>query len=125
MALRVLSQGVLVELARVLKRFIKRFVLIFWGFPAAAGVIFGYFKAHALRKALDRLAEIEPLVVHHEPKRVTPGATTKAVVELPLGVHREGRRFLVVKGAAGAVVLARFLELHAAINDLDDIKAIQ
>ena len=125
MALRVLSQGVLVELARVLECLVKRFILVLRGFPAATGVIFGYFKAHALRKALYRLAEIEPLVIHDEPKRVTPGATTKAVVELPLGVHREGRRFLVVKGAAGAVVLARFLELHAAINDLDDIKAIQ
>ena len=73
---------------------------------------------------LHSLTEIESLVVHHEAKRIAPGAAAKAVVELALRVDRERRCFFVVERAAGAVVLARLFELYAAIDDFNDIEAI-
>ena len=123
-ALRVLSQGVLVELARVLEASYSGLFLSFGG-SRPPGVIFGYFQAQGLRKALDCLAEIEPFVFHHKPQGVPAGPAAKAVIELSLGVYRKGWRFLVVKRAAGAVVFACLLELHSAIDDLDNIEATQ
>ena len=67
----------------------------------------------------DELAKLEA------PGGVAAGTTAKAVVKLSLGVYRERGCFFVVERAAGAIVFACFFEFYAAINDLDDVKAIQ
>ena len=113
------------ELARALERLIERFVLVLRRFAATARVILRYLETNSLRQAFDRLTKIEPLVIHHEADGIAASAATKAVVELALWVHREGGGFLVVERAAGAVVFACFFKLYAAIDDFNDIEAIQ
>src|SRR6185437_14809589 len=57
-------------------------------------------------------------------KRSTvPCATPEAMIELLLRAHPEGGGFLVVEGAAGLVLAARFLQLHARADDLHDVRA--
>ena len=56
---------------------------------------------------------------------IAPGTTAKAVIELALRIHRERGGFLVVERAAGAVVFASLLKFYAAIDNLNDIEAIQ
>ena len=86
-SLGMLAQRVFIELTRVFQRLIERFIVVFGRFLAPARIILGHFQAHALSQTFHCLAEIEPFIVHHEPKRVPPSAAAKAVVELPLGVH--------------------------------------
>ena len=75
--------------------------------------------------ALDSHLPFELIKVHHEPDGIAPGATAKAVVELALRIHRERWGFLVVERAAGAVVFSSLLKFYAAIDNLNDIEAIQ
>ena len=53
----------------------------------------------AVGERLDRLGEPEPLLLHHEAEDVARHPAAEAVVELVLGVDREGRRALVVERA--------------------------
>src|SRR6185312_16427279 len=49
--------------------------------------------------------------------------TPEAMIELLLRAHPEGGGVLVVEGAAGLVLAARFLQLHARADDLHDVRA--
>ena len=77
----------------------------------------------ARRELLHGLDEAEMVELHDEAERRTVRAATKAVIELLVRAHRERRRLLVVKRAAGLVLAARALELHAAADHLDDVGA--
>jgi hypothetical protein len=76
-------------------------------------------------EVLDGLRKVDVLVVHDEAEGVAAGAAAEAVVELLLGIDAEGGGLFVVEGAARAVVLAGFLELHAPVDDVDDVDAIE
>ncbi len=70
---------------------------------------------------LDGVDEAHALVFHDEADGRTVRAAAEAVVELLGRADREGRRFLVVEGAAGGIVGARLLERHVAIHQVDDV----
>ncbi len=76
-------------------------------------------------KLFHRRDEVEPFVFHQEADRVAAGAAAEAVVELLVGVDAEGGAFLVVEGAERGVVLARFAQVHAGIDHVDDIDALE
>ena len=70
---------------------------------------------------LDGLAEVQSLVLHQEADGGAVGAAAEAVVELLVVADGERGGLLVVKGAAGLVVLAGLLQRHAAPIEVDDI----
>ena len=115
----------LVKLAGALQRVIKGLVLIPNRLAAAKWVVLRYLEADALGETFDCLAKIEALILHDKSQRVAAGAAAKAIVELPLRINRKGRCAFFMKRATGRVVFARFLQLHATVDDLDDIEAIQ
>src|SRR4030065_399511 len=62
------------------------------------------------------------------PRRVRysiASAAAEAVIELLRRADGEGGRFFVMKGAAGAEVGTRFFQLQMAMNNVDDIDAIE
>ena len=79
--------------------------------------------AHRVGEAFDRLDETHVIVFHQETDRGAVRAAAEAVVETLGGTHRKRRRLFIVERAAGLELAARLLELHAATDDLDDIRA--
>ena len=77
------------------------------------------------RQFLDRVEELEAVVVHQEADRGAVRAAAEAVVELLGRGHVERRRALVVERARRAVFAALALELHARANHLDDVGACE
>jgi hypothetical protein len=63
--------------------------------------------------------------IHKEADGVAACATAKAVIELFLGLYAEGWGFFLMERAAGAVVLALFLQAYSFIDDIDNISAMQ
>ena len=95
-------------------RFVRPAAFFPWDFhPGSFGQFF------------DSLGEVQVVVVHDEAEGVTACAATKAVIELLVGADAERRSFFFMEGAAGSVVLAGFLHLHARADDIDDIGAVQ
>jgi hypothetical protein len=87
----------------------------------AAAIAFRYRHAGATSQVLDGIDEAHALVFHDEADSRAVGAAAEAVVELLGRADREGRRFLVVEGAAGGVVGAGLLERHVAVHQVDDV----
>src|SRR5690606_37840515 len=86
---------------------------------AGAALLAGHVHADALGQILDRLGEVQVVVVHHEAQGVATGAAAEAVVELLVRADREGRGLFLVERAAGAVVLAGLLQLDARAHHFD------
>ena len=61
--------------------------MISWRLLAFPLIFLRDFDTHAPRQPLNRLAEIEPFVIHHKAQRIAAGTTAKAVIELALGVY--------------------------------------
>ncbi len=95
------------------------------GLMLAPAVLAGDFHAGALCQLLDRLGEVQLVVVHDEAEGVAAGAAAKAVVELFVRADAEGRRLFLVERAEGAVVLAGLLQLDARTDHLDDVGAVE
>ena len=74
-------------------------------------------------QALDRLNEAHVIEFHQEANRRAVRAAAEAVIETLARADGKRRRFFVMKRAAGLEFAARFLELHAPANDLDDVGA--
>ena len=91
------------------------------GFRAA----FRNFHAGTTGQLLDRFREALMLVFHQETHRIAGGATAKAVVELLVRRHGEGRGLFLMEGAAGAVIAAGFFQGHAGVDQLHQIGAGQ
>src|SRR5574339_902136 len=72
---------------------------------------------------LDRLDEIEMVVLHQKTDSCTVRAATEAMIELLGGTDAEGGGLLVVKRAAGDVIAPSLFQGDACVNDLDDIRA--
>ena len=53
------------------------------------------------------------------------GAAAEAVIELLGRTDRERRGFLAVEGAAGGQVGAGFLQRDIALDDVDDVDAVE
>ncbi len=81
--------------------------------PASAAFLARHVHAGALGQFLDRLGELQLVVVHDEAERVAAGAAAEAVVELLVRADGERGSLFLVERAAGAVVLAGFLQLDA------------
>ncbi len=79
------------------------------------------FEAGALRQVRHRIEKPHLLVLHEKADHGAVRAAAEAVIELLVGAHPEGRRFLAVERAAGLVFAAGFLQRHARADDLDDI----
>jgi hypothetical protein len=78
-----------------------------------------------LRERFYGFWKLLPLIIHEKPQSVAPGTTTKAIIKLFTGIYRKRRGFFVVEGTAGGKVLAGLFELHPAINNFDNIYAIE
>ena len=52
-------------------------------------------------------------------------AAPKTVIELLVATYGEGGGLFVMKGAAGLVVLARFFQRYALIDQIDNIDPVQ
>lgn len=83
------------------------------------------FHAGGFGQFFDSLGEVQVVMVHDEAEGVTASAAAKAVIELLVRADAERRGFFFVEGAAGGVVLASFLHLHARADDIDDIGTVQ
>ena len=119
------AQRLLVEDGRFLEEAEQGLVPVFTAASAASPFLARDLEADGAGEVLHRLREVDVLVVHQEAEGIAAGAAAEAVVELLLGVHREGRRLLVVEGAAGAVVLAGLLQLHPAVDHVDDVDPLE
>ena len=64
------------------------------------------------------LGETQALSLHNETNDIAALATAKAVKDLPLLIHREGRRFFAVKRAEPHVVAAALLQGDVVGNDV-------
>ena len=78
---------------------------------------------HALGQFVDRVEELEAVVIHQEADRGAVRAAAEAVIELLGRRHREDGRALVVERAARRVFLALALQRHARADHLDDVGA--
>ncbi|MCY1512266.1 hypothetical protein D9M68_467200 [compost metagenome] len=81
--------------------------------------------AGALGQVLDRLGEVQVVVVHDEAEGVAAGAAAEAVIELLVRADAEGWRLFVMEGAACGVVLAGLFQLHARADHFDYVGAVQ
>ena len=91
---------------------------------AALGAAFvRHLESEASRELLHRLGKRHVIVIHEEAEHRAVLAAAKAVIELLVGAHPEGGRFLGVERAAGFVLAARFLQRHACADELHDIGA--
>ncbi len=81
--------------------------------------------AGGFRQFLDSLGEVQVVVVHDEAEGIAARAAAETVVELLVGADAERRGFFFVKRAAGGVVLASLLHLHARADNIDDVGAVQ
>src|SRR5690606_31538962 len=74
---------------------------------------------------LDCIDKAQALVRHDEADGAAMRAAAEAVVELLGRADGERRGLFRMEGAAGAVVGAGLLERHVALDDVDDVDAIQ
>ena len=94
-------------------------------FSGAATGYYGYGTAGAVGQLLDRVDEAEARILHQETDRRAVRAAAEAVVELLGRADREGGRFFVVERAAGGEVGAGFFERDVAVDQIDDVYAVQ
>jgi len=59
--------------------------------------------------------------VHDEADGVAAGTAAEAIIELTLGLHAKRRRFFLMEGAAGRIVLAGLFERDSLVHNLYDI----
>ena len=74
---------------------------------------------------LDSFDKTKPGMLHEKTDRAAVRAAPEAVVELLGRAHREGRRALVVEGAARRPVAPGLLQRHARLDHVDDVDACQ
>jgi hypothetical protein len=67
------------------------------------------------------LNEAESVVIHQKPEHGAVCPAAEAVIELFVRTDPKGGSFLVVEGAAGAELFARFFQRDASANELDDV----
>ena len=92
---------------------------------AARVLVARHLHAGTLGQLIDRIEELEAVVVHQEADRGAVRAAAEAVIELLGGRDRERGRALVMERAARGVFLALSLQRHAAAHHLDDVGAGQ
>ena len=73
----------------------------------------------------DRLNETDAGVLHQETDRRTMRSAAEAVVELLARTDRKRRGLLAVERAAGCKIGARLLQRHVAIDQVDNVDAIE
>ncbi len=118
---RMRAQLALEEAAGFLQRFIQRAR----GGPRrkSFATLTRHLESQPLGEQFHRLHELQVTVAHEKAYDRPVGAAAKAVIELLLGADGEGRRLLVVKGAAGLELAAGFLERDVGVNDFDDVRS--
>jgi hypothetical protein len=78
----------------------------------------------ALGQFLDRIEELEPVVLHQELERGAVRAAAEAVIELLGRRHRERRRALVVEGTTRRILApGRFSGTRAPISSTMSVRA--
>ena len=95
-------------------------------YPAFSLILSGFraFRDHdsaAAGKDVDGIGKIDAFLLHDKAKDIAALSTAKAVVALALGIDSEGRRFFLVKGAAGLPVDTRTLKRKVTCNELDNV----
>ena len=88
---------------------------------------FGFRHLHAghLREVFHRIDETQAAVLDQEADRGAVCAAAEAVIELLGLADRERRRFFGMKRTAGDVIRAGALELHIALDHIDDVNAVE
>ena len=87
--------------------------------------VFRHLQADAVRQFLDRVDEAETGILHEKADGRTVRPATEAMVELLRRTDGERRRFLVMERAAGGKVGTRLLERDVAVDQVDDVDAVQ
>ncbi len=82
-----------------------------------------YLESEPARELFDSLGKGHAVVLHQEAQHGSVRAAAEAVIELLLRAHPEGGGLLVMERAAGLVLAARFLQLHARADHLHDVRA--
>jgi len=107
------------------EQWIKRRIGRLTRLALAAAFFAGDFHAGGFGQIFDGLGEVQVVVIHEKAEGVAAGAATEAVIELLVGADAERRGFLFVERAAGGVVLAGLLQLHARADHVDNVGAVQ
>ncbi len=77
------------------------------------------------RQLFDGFDKLESVVIHQKVDGVAVRTTPKTVIKLLFAINGKGRRLFVVERTARVVVLALLLELHAGVDQIDDVGASQ
>ena len=64
-------------------------------------------------------------ILHQKTDGVAVRAAAETVIELLRRADRERRRFLVMEGAAGAVIRARFFKREVPLDEVNNVDAIE
>ena len=83
------------------------------------------FESGAARQFLDGLYELHVFVIHQEGDGGAMFTATKTMVELFDLADGEGGGLFTVERAAGLVFTAGLFQGYAAIDDLDNIRAVK
>ncbi len=118
------AQGLAVELRGGVQQRIQRGIGRLARFLVAPALLARDFHACRACQFLDGLGKIQVVVVHDEAKGIATGAATKAVIELLVGAHGEGRGLFLVERAAGRIILAGFFQLDTGADHVDDVEAV-
>ena len=79
---------------------------------------------HPRRQAVQRLAKIHPLGLHHKAESVAPlGASPETPPRLAVGEHIERGRAFLVERAVGLERTARPLQGHIAANQINNVQS--
>src|SRR5687768_1657022 len=90
-----------------------------------ASLFFRHFHADRLREILHRVDEAKAPVFHEETDGGAVCSAAEAVIELLCRAHRERRRLFRMKRAAGGVIRPGAFQLHIAVDDFDDVDAVE
>jgi hypothetical protein len=106
---------VLVDSLCQIKQFIK-------SLRRSLPLLVGNLDANNASQTLDGIDKAHVVVIHEETQSSAVCATAEAVVKALGRANGEGGGFLVVEWANSLIFTARFLELYAPTEDLDDIR---
>src|SRR5450432_3908532 len=88
---------------------------------AARPTLFDYGNSRTCRQLPHRGRKIEMLVIHNKAKNTPAHTAAEAVKRLPLGAHREGRCFFLMKGAERLEGGAGAFEWKIRADHFDDV----
>ncbi len=84
-------------------------------------LLFRQFNLVTPGQGLQGRGKIKVMIFHHKGEDIPGLATTKTVIKLLTGMHREGRGFLAMKRTTPQKPRSRTFQINALADDLHDI----